>query len=180
MLLDRACSQLLVIDVQERFMPAVHEADRMADRCAVLMQSAQRLGIPMTVSEQYRKGLGPTIARLDNIKGDAPVMEKAHFSCAADLAIGDRIKAMADDGRAQLVICGIEPHVCVMQSVLGFRDLDFDVFVIADAASSRHPESVEIAASRMRDSGISVVNTEMAVFEWLHVSGTEEFKELFS
>ncbi len=178
MLLERARSQLLVVDVQERFMPVVHEAERMADKCAILMQSAQRLGIPTTVSEQYRKGLGSTIARLDNVKGDAPIMEKAHFSCAADPNIAERVKSLVDEGRSQMVVCGIESHVCVMQSALGFKGLGMDVFVVADAVSSRHPESVDIATNRMRSAGITVINTEMAVFEWLYISGTEEFKEL--
>ena len=178
MLLDRSRSQLLVVDVQERFMSVVHEAERMADRCAILMQSAQRLGIPATISEQYRKGLGPTIARLDNIKGDVPVMEKAHFSCAHDPAIAERVKTIATEGRTQLVVCGIESHVCVLQSALGFKELNIDVFVSADAISSRHPESVVLATSRLRDSGIAMINTEMAVFEWLHIAGTDEFKEL--
>src|SRR5689334_23881831 len=87
MLLDRARSQLLIVDVQERLMPAMHAGEAMAERCGILMQAAHRLGIPVTVSEQYRKGLGPTIARLDNLKGDAPVLEKMHFSCADDEAI---------------------------------------------------------------------------------------------
>ena len=178
MLLDRARSQLLVVDVQERFMSVVYEAERMVERCAVLMQSAQRLGIPMTLSEQYKKGLGATVERLDNLKGDSPVMEKSHFSCAADPDIGERVRTLAADGRNQVVVCGIESHVCVMQSALGFMNLGLDIFVVADAVSSRHPESVELATSRMRDSGISVVNAEMAVFEWLHVAGTDEFKAL--
>ncbi len=178
MILDRARSQLLVVDVQERITSVMHEAERMTERCAILMQSAQRLGIPVTVSEQYRKGLGPTIARLDNIKGDAPVMEKMHFSCAADPAMKGRISDLAEEGRTQLVICGIESHVCVMQSALGFKGFGQNVFVVADAVTSRHPESVDVAFARMRASGIDVVNTEMTLFEWLHISGTDEFKEL--
>jgi len=166
------------VDVQERFMSVVHEAERMVERCAILMQSAQRLGIPMTLSEQYKKGLGATVPRLYDLKGDSPVMEKSHFSCAADAAIGDRVKSLAADGRNQVVVCGIESHVCVMQSALGFMNLGFDVFVVADAVSSRHPESVALATNRLRDSGVSMVNTEMAVFEWLHIAGTDDFKAL--
>ncbi|MBD25220.1 MAG: hydrolase [Candidatus Marinimicrobia bacterium] len=178
MLLDRAHSQLLVVDVQERFMPVMYEAELMADRCSILMKAAQQLSIPMTLSEQYKKGLGPTIALLDSIKGESPVMEKAHFSCAADPAICERIKLLATHGRNQLVVCGIESHVCVMQSAIGFMDLNLDVFVVADAISSRHPESVTLAKNRMSNSGVGIVNTEMAVFEWLHIAGTKEFKEI--
>jgi nicotinamidase-related amidase len=178
MILDRASSQLLVVDVQDRLLPAMFEGERMVDRCAVLMQAAGRLGIPVTVSEQYRKGLGPTVTRLDNIKGDAAVMEKMHFSCAADPAIRDHVQGLADRGRKQLVVCGIESHVCVMQSVLGFKAMGLDVYTVTDAVTSRVSGSVDVALARMSAAGIHHVNTEMAVFEWLHIAGTPEFKEL--
>jgi nicotinamidase-related amidase len=178
MLLDRARAQLLVVDVQERLLPAMHEGERLVERCAILMQAAQRLGIPVTVSEQYRKGLGATVARLDNIKGDAAVMEKMHFSCAADPAIAAHVDGLARGGRSQLVICGIESHVCVAQSALGFKAMGLPVTVVADAVTSRKPDSVALALARLSAGGVTVANTEMAVFEWLHQAGTPEFKDL--
>lgn len=178
MLLDRSRSQLLVVDVQDRLLPAMHDAENTVENCAVLMQAAQRLGIPVTISEQYTKGLGPTVARLGNVKGDAPVMEKMHFSCAADTGIGTRIRRMASDGRSQLVICGIEAHVCVLQSALEFAGGGLSVFVAADAVTSRRSESVAAAKVRLSTASISAVTTEMAIFEWLHIAGTPEFKEL--
>ncbi|MCC6915196.1 MAG: isochorismatase family protein [Rhodospirillaceae bacterium] len=178
MLLDRARSQLLVVDVQDRLLPAMHEGERMVENCAILMQAAHRLGIPVTISEQYRKGLGATVARLDNVKGDAPVMEKMHFSCSADAGINTRIRALASDGRTQLIVCGIESHVCVLQSALGFAGGGLNVFVAADAVTSRKPESVGIAKERYAAEKVGLITTEMAVFEWLHVAGTPEFKDL--
>jgi nicotinamidase-related amidase len=178
MLLDRARSQLLVVDVQQRLMPAMHEAESMVGNCAVLVRAAHRLGIPVTISEQYRKGLGPTVARLDDVKGDARVLEKMHFSCAADTAIGSRVRGLASDGRTQLVICGIEAHVCVLQSALGFADGGLNVFVAADAVASRRPESAAVARQRLAANAVSIITTEMAVFEWLHIAGTPEFKDL--
>ena len=178
MLLDRSRSQLLVVDVQDRLLGAMHEGDRMVENCAVLMQAAHRLGIPVTTSEQYPKGLGPTVARLDNVKGDAPVLEKMHFSCAAHTGLGTRIRGFASEGRSQLVICGIEAHVCVLQSALGFADGGLNVFVAADATTSRKAESAALAQDRLAAAGMNIVTTEMAVFEWLHMAGTPEFKEL--
>ena len=178
MLLDRTRAQLLVVDVQERLLPAMHEGEAMVDRCAVLMQAAHRLSIPVLVSEQYRKGLGATVARLDNVKGDATVLEKMHFSCAADPAMAAHVEGLARSGRTQLVICGIEAHVCVLQSALGFVGSGLEVFVVADAITSRKAEGVEIARARMGAAGVAVVTTEMAVFEWLRVAGTVEFKDL--
>ena len=178
MLLDAARAQLLVVDVQDRLLPAMHEGEAMVERCAILVQAAQRLGIPVTVSEQYRKGLGATVARLDSIKGDATVMEKTHFSCAADPGIAAHVGGLARAGRSQVVICGIEAHVCVTQSALGFRAVGLPVTVVADAVTSRQPSSVALALTRLSTAGVTVANTEMVVFEWLHQAGTPEFKEL--
>jgi nicotinamidase-related amidase len=176
MLLDAARSQLLIVDVQERLLPAMHEGETMVDRCAVLLQTAAELKVPALVSEQYRKGLGATVSRLNNVLGNAPVMEKMHFSCAADPAITAHIQQLAAKGRNQIVIAGIEAHVCVLQSVLGFKDMGLEVFMVADAVASRRADSVDLAQSRARHGGAGVVNTEMVAFEWLHISGTPEFK----
>jgi nicotinamidase-related amidase len=178
MLLDAARSQLLIVDVQERLLPAMHEGDAMVDRCAILLQAVQELGIPATISEQYRKGLGATVARLDNLKGNAPVMEKMHFSCATDPAIGKHVRDLAASGRRQLVVAGIESHVCVLQSAIEFRLQGLEVFIVADAVTSRRSDSVTFGLDRMRGAGIQVVNTEMALFEWAHISGTPTFKVL--
>ncbi|TAL02216.1 MAG: isochorismatase family protein [Rhodospirillaceae bacterium] len=176
MLLDAARSQLLIVDMQERLMPAMHQAETVIDRCALLLQTAAELKVPALVSEQYRKGLGATVPRLGNALGDVPVMEKMHFSCAADPAMAAHIKGLAAQGRNQLVVAGVEAHVCVLQSVLGFKDMGLDVYLVADAVTSRQPQSVALAESRVRHAGGSVVNTEMVSFEWLHIAGTPEFK----
>ncbi len=176
--LSRDRSQVLIVDVQERLLPAMHEGDQVVERCAVLLQAAARLQIPATVSEQYRKGLGPTVATLHNVMGGAAVLEKAHFSCARDSVLSARIGGLAHGGRRQVVIGGIESHVCVLQSALGFRSLGLDVVVVADAVTSRRPESVALALDRCRAAGLLVVSTEMALFEWLDVSSTPEFTEL--
>jgi nicotinamidase-related amidase len=178
MLLSADRSQLLIVDVQERLLPAMHEGEAMVDRCAILLQAAQELGVPTMISEQYRKGLGVTVTRLDNAKGAAPVMEKMHFSCAADPAMGRHVHGVAAGGRRQLVVAGIESHICVLQSALQFKAQGLDVFVVGDAVTSCRPESVAFAFERLRGAGIDVVNTEMTLFEWLHVSGTPAFKTL--
>ncbi len=175
MLLDRIQSQLLVVDVQERLLPALHAPSPVVERCAILLQAAHRLGIPATISEQYRKGLGATDARILAVQGDAPLLEKMHFSCADDPAIAARIKNAA---RPHVVLCGVEAHVCVLQSALGFQATGLSVAVVADAVTSRKTESVALALSRLRHAGVLVVNTEMVVFEWLNIAGAPEFKDL--
>lgn len=178
MLLNQAHGHVMIIDVQERLVPAMHESERMVERCAVLMQAAARLGLPVTVSEQYRKGLGATVPRLDTVKGDAAVIEKLHFSCAADPALAARARELAAAGRRQIVIGGIESHVCVLQTALGFKAVGLDVFVVEDAVTSRAPASIATALERLRAAGVCVVNTEMVLFEWLHKAGTPEFKDI--
>jgi len=171
-------SQLLIVDVQERLIQAMYEGERMLRGCEVLLKAANRLRLPVTISEQYPKGLGPTVKRLVNIKGDAAVMEKNHFSCASDPHIAEHITSQAQAGRTQLVVGGIESHVCVLQSALGFKKSGLDLFVVLDAVTSRHLESVDLARGRFDLNKVAVINTEMALFEWLQVSGTSEFKDL--
>lgn len=143
--------------------------------CALLLRAAERLGIPLTVSEQYPKGLGPTVGELKVLVSPDSIVEKLHFSCAAEPAVAQRVQAL---GREQVVIAGIEAHVCVLQSALGFKALGHQVFVVADACSSRNPANHQAAMRRLEAAGVGVVTTEMVVFEWLHRAGTPEFKEL--
>jgi len=172
MIMDAAKAQLLVVDVQERLLPAMAEPDLVTGGCAKLVTAAKRLAVPVVVSEQYPKGLGPTVAAL---KDAGPVCAKLTFSCADDEGIA---RAIEGNNRPLLVICGIEAHVCVLQSALGFKAKGYDVAVVWDATSSRKLADKELAAHRLRAEGVSIVNVEMTIFEWLHAAGTPQFKEL--
>jgi nicotinamidase-related amidase len=178
MLLDRDRSQVLIVDVQQRLLPAMHEGERVVERCGLLLKGASELGIPVTLSEQYRKGLGPTVERLGELAGRAVVMEKMHFSCAADPDMLKHISDIALNGRRQLIVAGIESHVCVLQSALGFKQAGLDVFVAMDATTSRLHSSVDLARDRFIANRVSAINVEMALFEWMQVSGTPEFKAI--
>ncbi len=170
---ERSC--LLVVDVQERLAPAIHEAARMLDTCAWLMSIARRLDVPMLVSEQYPRGLGSTVPALRALAAETAVMEKLHFSCAAEPACMERIEA---GGRHQVVVVGAEAHVCVLQSALGLAECGYEVYVVADGVGSRRPEDKALALGRLRDEGVRVVSREMVAFEWLHRAGTERFREI--
>lgn len=172
MLLEAARSVLLVVDVQARLLPAMAEPDLVTGNSAKLVAAAKRLTIPVLVSEQYPKGLGPTI---DALAGAGAVLAKMSFSCAADPGIAEAIERT---GKRQIVLCGIESHVCVLQTALGFKAKGYDVAVVWDAVSSRKLADKELAAARLRHAGVWLVGTEMAIFEWLGVAGTPEFKEL--
>ncbi len=177
MLLNANSSHLMVIDVQARLLPAMAEAQQVTARGNILLAAARELDIPITITEQYPRGLGPTDAALALADDDA-VMEKIAFSCLRDQAIAARLEELRQDGRHQMVICGIESHVCVLQTTLDLADAGYETFVVADAVSSRAQNSVDLALARMRDEGVSIVNTEMAVFEWLKQAGTQQFKTL--
>lgn len=175
MLLKRERTCLLMIDVQERLVTAMDGVDRLVANCAILLKAAARLGVPVLLSEQYPKGLGPTVPALSALVPAVSPVPKTEFSCTAAPGYLDRLRAT---GRDQAVLAGIEAHVCVLQTALGLRELGYPVFVVADAVSSRQPNSVALALARLREAGVSVVTTEMVVFEWLGKAGTPEFKEL--
>lgn len=171
-LIDRAASSLLVVDVQSRLLPHIHDWQRLLDNVLWLVRVAQRLGVPVAATEQYPKGLGHTHADLLELIPAAAVAQKLHFSCAA----AGCLPGLPGGERSQVVVCGIESHVCVLQTVLGLREQGREVFVVADAVSSRRPEDRELALARMRGCGAQIVSREMAAFEWLHQAGTDEFR----
>ncbi len=179
MLLNAQRSHLLVVDIQARLMPAILDAESMIGRAVLLLQAAARLRVPVTVTEQYPKGLGPTLPSIiEALPADAAVLPKTSFSAAGDAAVTERTASLRGSGRDQIVICGAEAHVCVLQSALGFRSEGFDVFVVADAVSSRSSASVSAACARLLHAGCHWVTAEMVVFEWLERAATDDFRAL--
>ncbi|WP_096700966.1 hydrolase [Magnetospirillum sp. 15-1] len=175
MLIEAQRSCLLIVDVQQGLAPVMSDPRRVYRGCGLLLRAAARLSLPVVISEQYPKGLGPTSGELLEYAPEGAVMEKLHFSCAADDGIRARIEGSRRD---QIVIAGIESHVCVLQSALGFKQAGFSPVVVADACASRDPANYQAAMSRLADNGVEIVTVEMVIFEWLHRAGTPEFKEL--
>ena len=178
MLLDATKSSLLIVDIQERLLPAMAVGNSLVEKSAILLKAAKALEVPVAVSEQYPKGLGHTVEILNQEIGNAPVFAKAVFSCWRDEVLRKHFTAHHDGGRPQVIIAGIEAHVCVAQTAIDMAQAGFGVFVVADAVSSRSENSVTLALTRMGQSGVEVINTEMAVFELLGKAGTPEFKAL--
>lgn len=176
MLLDASKASLLLIDIQERLLPAMAAPEQVVTKSQILMQSAQSLGLPITVSEQYPKGLGRTVAQLQS--NDATTFEKLSFSCWRDDALKNHFITLHEKGRPLVVVAGIEAQVCVLQTCVDMAHAGFGVFAVSDAMSSRKPESAGLAFERMRAADVEVVNTEMAVFELLEKAGTPQFKAL--
>ena len=175
MIVKPEASCLLIVDVQDRLLPAMHTADEVAENCAILLRAAGRLSVPVLVSEQYPKGLGHTVAALADLAPPDSVVEKIHFSCAADETLAGRIAAL---DRGQIVIAGIEAHVCVLQSALQLIQQGRECYVVADATSSRREASKATALARLQAEGARVVTTEMMIFEWLGRAGTDAFREV--
>jgi len=175
MLIRRADSLLLVVDIQQKLAPAIHDSERVTANSVRLLEGARLLDIPAFVSEQYVKGLGPSVDAIRAGAVDARFFEKTHFSCAAEPGVVDLLRAAK---RPQLILTGTETHVCVLQTAFGLQAAGFEVYLVADAASSRTPENRSAAIERMRAGGIRIVTTEMVLFEWLHQAGTSEFRTL--
>ena len=178
MLIDATKSFLLLIDMQERLLPAMADAAAIERRCSILLKAAKALDVPVTVSEQYPKGLGPIVPSLKDEIGNAPVFEKLAFSCWRDDVMKQHLIGHHEAGRPQVIVAGIESHVCVLQTAIDLAQAGFAVFAVADAMASRAASSVTLAHDRMRQEGVAVINTEMAVFELLGQAGTAEFKAL--
>ncbi len=174
MLMDREDSVLLVVDIQERLLPHIHEGQRVLENAIWLVRVAQRLGVPVMASEQYPKGIGHTQGDLRALIPAGAMAEKLHFSCAA----AGCLTGLPGAERRQVVICGIESHVCVQQTAIGLKEQGRDVFVVADAVSSRKAPDKELALARMRAHGIDLVSREMVAFEWLHQAGSDLFREI--
>jgi nicotinamidase-related amidase len=172
---DRTKALLIVIDIQEKLLPAISEKERVLQNSVRLIKGAGALGVPVVATEQYRKGLGNTVAEIAKaIPGFSPIEKLAFSACGAELVMSALKTAHASD----VILCGIEAHVCVSQTCLDLLDAGLRVFVAADAISSRTAENRGFGIERMRQSGAVVVSTEMILFELLQCAGTDPFEQV--
>ena len=175
-LCDAAAGRLVVVDVQTRLAAAMPPADRTRVLRTIgrLVRAAALLEIPIHVTEQYPEGLGPTEPELARIlpQGTAPVA-KTGFSCCAEAAFREAVCA---EPRRQVVLTGMEAHVCILQTALELRDLGLEVHVVEDAVCSRDPAHAANALARLRAEGVVVTNHESVLFEWLRDARHEHFK----
>jgi len=173
MLLEKNSSCLLLVDVQEKLAPYVLQPEKLVQACDWLMRLAIRMEIPVLISEQYPRGLGSTVAPLNQHTGNNPLVEKVYFSCGSDQSF---LKEQQKINRQQVIISGIETHVCVLQSAIELKQAGADVFVVADAVSARHQIDHEYGLKRMAREGIHLITREMVFFEWFRKAGSAEFK----
>lgn len=176
-LLEPARAVLLVIDVQEKLCAAMDQAalQQLTRNAGILLESANELVLPVIFSEQYVKGLGPTLSELRQRAPAAPSIEKLTFSCCGNEAFVRQLKA---SGRTQVIVSGMEAHVCVLQTVMELLADGFDVHVVKDAVLSRSSDNKQTAIEAMVLAGAVPTSTESVVFQLLKIAGTESFKKL--
>lgn len=166
---------LLVVDFQDSLLAKILDADEILDRSIMMVRAADALDVPVVFTEQYRKGLGPSNKRIADEIRDRPVFDKTSFGCFGDQPFAAH---MAQSARRQLLIVGIEAHVCVMQTALQALALGYEPFVARDAVSSRTASDRSAGLDRMAAEGVRLVTVEMAIFELLRAAGTPEFKKM--
>lgn len=174
MLIRAEHSVLVIIDMQERLVPAMQAPARTLRNTRTLLLSARELGVPVIMTEQYPAGLGRTVPELTGTPG-AIMLEKMHFSCMEDETFAETLARL---GRKQVVLAGMEAHICVVQTAASMIEQDYDVFVVSDATASRTLESERACLARLGACGAGIVTTEMVVFEWLGKAGTPAFRTL--
>jgi len=169
-------SLLLVVDMQERLAPAVADIEQITANSVALLSAADRLSVPARVTEHCADKIGPTIAPIRGHMATAAVLSKRYFSACAESAIVAQIVATQ---RSQVVIAGVETHVCVLQTALDLQRAGYRCFLVEDASGTRKLPDKQAAVARMRDAGVQIVTTEMVLFEWLRRGDSQAFKDLF-
>ncbi|CAK0778322.1 Hydrolase [Gammaproteobacteria bacterium] len=175
MLINRKDSALLIIDIQERLARVMKHRDTVIRNSKILINAAHFLKVPILATVQYPKGLGPLVDELATDLTSDPKVEKIHFNCCEEPHFMERLKEL---NRRQIIVIGMECHVCVLQTAVSLLDNGFKAHVVRDAVSSRTEENLQNGLSRMQFYGIEITNTESIVFELLGEAGTPEFKKL--
>lgn len=180
--LDPAKTALLVIDIQERLAPAMPEATgpRAVERAERLVVGAHLLGVPVLATEQYPRGLGPTLPSLKKALDDAgaTILEKIEFSVAANETIRVTLERLIREGRRSIVLAGMEAHICVYQSARDLAEMGFSVHVALDAVCSRDPANVKVARELYRRAGVIGSSSEVVLFDLLGRAGSDTFKAI--
>lgn len=173
-ILKKGKTAFIIIDVQERLMPVVVNNTEVFENVNRLIEGSKILNVPLLITEQYPKGLGKTCAEV-NIPEGQEVIEKVCFSCLLSDPVNEKLKSM---GIEQVVLAGVESHICVLKTALDALNSGLQVHVVADAVSSRKEYSKQIALERMRQAGAFIATTEMILFQLMDAAGTEEFKQI--
>ncbi|MBN2238387.1 MAG: hydrolase [Dehalococcoidales bacterium] len=166
---------LIIIDIQEKLFRVMHEKEELASSAGKLLKGIQALDIPVILTEQNPKGLGPTIPELSELMPDTEPIVKFDFSCYREEAFRQKLTEV---NRRQLLVTGIETHICVYQTAVELAAAGYKTAVVTDCVSSRTPENRDKAITRMVSEGIKVTTTEMILFELLGTARHEKFRDI--
>jgi nicotinamidase-related amidase len=167
---------LVVVDLQEKLLPAIEGRERVVKNSLLLMRLAEVLDMPVVLTSQYKKGLGEILPEVRAAAPGNEPLDKVAFGCFGDAAFLDRLRSLS--GRDQLLVTGVEGHICVCQTVLGALEKGYDVHVAADAVGSRSEENYRVGLARMERSGALLSSAEMATYELLGRSDGQAFKRM--
>ncbi len=174
-LLRRKMTALLVIDVQEKLAAAMKERESVVQAIVKLVKGCQLLGVPVLYAEQYPKGLGPTVAEVRELLGESKPLTKLYFSCCRGTTLVEQLQAQRI---RQVVVAGMEAHICVLQTAFDLVAEGFAVQVVSEGVTSRKPLDKEVALARLRTRGVQVTTVEAALFELVERSDAAEFRAL--
>ncbi len=165
----------VVIDFQERIVPAMYNNEQLIENARKLISGLQILSVPLIVTQQYTKGLGETIQPISEAINNFNPIEKKVFSCYDEPLFAEALK---QTDAKNVIICGIESHVCVLQTAVDLKDAGFNPIIVLDCVSSRTEQSVKVALERCHFEGIMITNFESLLFELTASSGAPEFKSI--
>lgn len=163
----------VVIDIQERLFPHIHQNDALLKKSQILLQGLQALKVPLLVTQQYTKGLGETVEPIKSILEQSNYIEKKAFSCCDDTSFSGEL---SEHNRKNVILIGIESHICVLQTAIDLKSKGYQAIVVEDCVSSRNENDKKIAIERLRYEGAIITTTESILLELARYSGTPEFK----
>lgn len=165
----------LIIDFQERLFPVMWEKEQLLKNCTTLVKGLNELGLPLVITQQYTKGLGETLGEIKEAVPDFEFIEKRAFSCCDEPSVLEKLNLL---GVRNIIICGIEAHVCVLQTAIDLKENGFHPVVVMDCVSSRTKENIELAKERFRFENIMMTSYESILFELTRSSGAPEFRTI--
>ena len=174
-MITTADTALVVIDVQEKLIPAMHDKEALLDGLKKMVKGARVLGLPILLTEQNPAGLGPTVPEIAELLPNYRPVSKFSFSSCGTEQFVDELKAL---NRQNILIVGMEAHVCVYQTAADLVNLNYDVQVVADAVDSRTLENKQIGLEKSKAAGAGITSTEIALFELLKIAKGDTFKEI--
>lgn len=175
MLLQASQSLLLIVDIQSKLAPYIHQASHVINTSKWLLEVARELGVPVRATEQYPQGIGGTVPPLADLLEKGELLQKMHFSALKEESIKNHL---AELNRQQIILVGTEAHVCCFQTAAELLEQGYEVFMVEEGLGSRNPRDKELALARLKQSGAKIVSKEMVAFEWLEKAGTDTFRKV--